>query len=420
MTVRLTETAISKAIREAGEKGRKDLSDAALPGLRLRVTPNGVSTWALACRDVDGRMRRFQIGAYPAIGISDARELARGLRVKIRSGADPIAEGRRRRAITRNAAEGVGTLRHLLDLYGGPAPLPKRKATQRPTEGAKVTPIGPGVGQKSWPVARGRIDRVFKSLLGRPLDALRSADLQMVADAYAAKQIAASAVRCLRPVLKWGAARDYVASATATLKPPAQVQRRERVLTRAELKALLLHLQNTENPYRRAMCFMLLTLARREEVGGAKWRDIDLIAGHWRLPKTKNGLDHVVPLSDQAMDLMRAIGPKKGDALVFASRTGGLLCNWDRESKSLMKASGTQDWTRHDLRRTGATLLGELGVEPHVIESALNHALIGSQIGAVYNRARYRPAVSRALQMLGAHLEEIAGGDAKVIQLKAG
>ena len=420
MTVRLTETAISKAVREAGEKGRKDLSDAALPGLRLRVTPNGVATWALACRDADGRMRRFQIGAYPAIGVSEARELARGLRVKIRGGADPIAEGRRRRAITRAAAEGVGTLRHLLDLYGGPAPLPKRNAAQRQTEGAKVTPIGPGVGQKSWPVARGRIDRVFKSLLGRPLEALRSADLQMVADAYAAKQIAASAVRCLRPVLKWGAARDYVSGATALLKPPVQVQRRERVLTRAELKALLPFLQDTENSYRRAMFFMLLTLARREEVGGAKWRDIDLISGHWRLPKTKNGLDHVVPLSGQAMDLLRAIGPKKGDALVFAGGTGGRLCNWDREAKSLMKASGTSDWTRHDLRRTGATLLGELGVEPHVIESALNHALIGSQIGAVYNRARYRPAVSRALQMLAEHLDAMANGDSKVVPLRAG
>ena len=120
------------------------------------------------------------------------------------------------------------------------------------------------------------------------------------------------------------------------------------------------------------------------------------------------------------MDLLRAIGPKKGDALLFASGTGGRLCNWDRESKSLMKASGTEDWTRHDLRRTGATLLGELGVEPHVIESALNHALIGSQIGAVYNRARYRPAVSRALQMLAVHLQGTADGDAKIVQLRAG
>ena len=58
-TIRLTETAISKAVREAGEKGRNDLCDAGLPGLRLRVTPDGVATWTLACRDVDGRMRRL-------------------------------------------------------------------------------------------------------------------------------------------------------------------------------------------------------------------------------------------------------------------------------------------------------------------------------------------------------------------------
>jgi integrase len=281
-----------------------------------------------------------------------------------------------------------------------------------------VQPIGPGVGQKSWPVGRGRIDRVFKALLGRPLEALRPSDLQMVADAYPAKQIAASAVRCLRPVLKWGAARDYVSGTAADLKPPAVVKRREHVLTREELKALLPHLQETENPYRRAMFFMLLTLARREEVAGALWRDVDLTAGLWRLPKTKNGLDHVIPLSDQALDLLHSIGAKKGDTLIFASSTGGRLSNWDREAKSLMKASATAGWTRHDLRRTGATLLGEMGVEPHVIESALNHALIGSQIGAVYNRARYRPAVGRALQMLAEHLAGVAGVSATVIPLK--
>ncbi len=65
MTVRPTETAIGKAIREAPETGRKDLADAGCPGLRLRVTPAGAATWALACRDRLGRMRRFPNEGQP-------------------------------------------------------------------------------------------------------------------------------------------------------------------------------------------------------------------------------------------------------------------------------------------------------------------------------------------------------------------
>jgi hypothetical protein len=97
MPVRLTEMAITKAIKEAAEKGRRDISDAGLPGLRRRMTANGTATWVLARRDADGRMRRCQVGTYPKIGVSWARDEARGLRVNVRSGVDPIAEGRRQR-----------------------------------------------------------------------------------------------------------------------------------------------------------------------------------------------------------------------------------------------------------------------------------------------------------------------------------
>ncbi len=95
-----------------------------------------------------------------------------------------------------------------------------------------------------------------------------------------------------------------------------------------------------------------------------------------------------------------------------ASRGGdGRLVNWDRETKRLMEETGTAGWTRHDLRRTGATLLGEMGVEPHVIEAALNHVAIHSRLAATYNRARYLPAVRDALQLLADRLDAIGAGD---------
>ena len=279
-----------------------------------------------------------------------------------------------------------------------------------------MKPIGPGAGLKSWLTGRARIERVFRKLLSRPLENLRAADLQMEADAYPSAQIAASAVRCVRPVIKWGAGRGYVGEAAAAVKPPAQVRRRDRVLTREELAALLPHL-TPDNPYRAAMRFMVATLARREEVASARWRDVDLQEESLRLPTTKNRLPHTIPLSRQAMDLLQSIGPGMPEALIFAARGGGRLANWDRETKAVMKASGTTGWTRHDLRRTGATMLGELGVDPHVIEAALNHAAIHSSLATLYNASRYRPQVRAALQLLADRLDGIAAGGAEVVQL---
>lgn len=68
MPVRLTETAISKAIRDVSSAGaRRDLADAGCPGLRLRLTPAGGKSWFLACRDRLGRMRRFPPLAFHAL-----------------------------------------------------------------------------------------------------------------------------------------------------------------------------------------------------------------------------------------------------------------------------------------------------------------------------------------------------------------
>jgi hypothetical protein len=118
MPVRLTETAISKALRDVSESGaRRDLADAGCPGLRLRLTPAGGKSWVLACRDRLGRMRRFLLGSFPDMGVSEARDEARAMHAKVKAGADPVADRRRDRAIGRDAKAGIGTLAAVLDIY---------------------------------------------------------------------------------------------------------------------------------------------------------------------------------------------------------------------------------------------------------------------------------------------------------------
>ena len=411
MPVNLTDTAIKNAAKKVAKTGKRlDVSDASLPGLRLRLTPANLDplsgTWVLACRDQLGGMRRFQLGKYPTMGLSAARDAARTTRELVRSGADPVAEARRKRAIGRDAREGIGTLTALLNLYGK-------------KEGDKL---------KTWDACRKMIENVFAAHLGKPLATMKLGDLQMTADSHKSQQSAAASVRYLRPVLKWAShtGRNYAALELTLIKPPATVKRRDRILSDEELVKLLPALKASNRPYAIAMRFMLLTLARREEVGAARWGEVDLDSGTWTIPKTKNKQPHVVPLSRQAADLLKSLLPTdkegnptipKPDVLLFATQTGNALGNWDRETKAIMKASGTEKWTRHDLRRTGATILGNMGELPDIIEAALNHVAIRSQLAATYNRSRYRPQVALALQRLADALDGIEVGAAKVVQL---
>jgi integrase len=428
MPTAITETSVARALKDAKDlKRRRDLSDKGCPGLRLRVTPAGSRTWVLACRDRGGRMRRFMLGSWEQIGLADARTKARALHMTVKAdGADPTAEKRAERARAAEAREGIGTLAALLDLYGR-------------TKGSKL---------RSWPDSRKRIDVVLHPLLTRPVADLKLGEVQLAVDTYSSPKSAAFVVRSVRPVLKWASApgRAYLAAKLVGLVPPAEgaVERRKRILTREELRAVLPVLRAPDNPYAAALRFMLLTMCRRQEAAAAVWRNVDLDARTWTIPATKNGEPHVVPLSRQAVALLRSRLPDGPDgeptkpapgALIFATSTGAMLGNWDRETKRIIIASGlatehdkTGDvtmldgsaiWTRHDLRRTGATMLGEMGELPDIIEAALNHTSIRSPLAATYNRSRYRPQVAAGLQRLADALDGIQTGAGAVVPLRA-
>jgi integrase len=275
---------------------------------------------------------------------------------------------------------------------------------------------------KSWADSRKRVEVVFSRLLDKPVSTMTVGDLQLAADAYPFPQSASFAVRSLRPALKWAAqpGRSYLDKALTEITQPTPPTPRQRVLSHAELASILPVLRQSTRPHAKAMRFVAMTLARREEVCDATWREVDLSAGTWTLPgtRTKNGQPHIVPLSRQAISLLRGLGPGKPDAVVFATSAHSSLGNWDREQKRIHTKSKTTGWHRHDLRRTGATLLGELGTPPHIVEAALNHVAIHSALASTYNRYRYGPEVADALQRLADILDTIETGGAEVIQIR--
>src|SRR5262245_45154746 len=178
---------------------------------------------------------------------------------------------------------------------------------------------------------------------------------------------------------------------------------------------------------------MLWTAARLDEVCSATWHEIDVATGNWTIAaggrkdtrsrarkKHAPAQPHVIPLPRQAILMLTEMRQRDrtGGDLVFANTRGGKLDNWDRWSKMIYQQTGTSGWTRHDLRRTCATLAAELGAAPHIVSILLGHKNPGNnQLLGIYNKSRYRPEHAQALQLVADHLELIETGRDNVIAL---
>jgi integrase len=248
---------------------------------------------------------------------------------------------------------------------------------------------------------------------------IERAELQLIADGWRSAATASLAIRILRPCLKWAERRGLVREGVANLEQLVRARKRERVVTTDELKAVWPHLQGQHG---NVIKLLLLTGCRLNEAAGMSAGEVT--GDIWTIPATraKNGRARAVPLSLQALDLLRAVGTADEntlgpDALVFPSKRSGVLSNWDRETKRLHVLSGTSGWHRHDLRRAVATLLGDLGFAPHVVSVVLGHAHTADGATAVYARSRYQREHREALQALANEIDRLVTGGDNVVRL---
>jgi integrase len=181
---------------------------------------------------------------------------------------------------------------------------------------------------------------------------------------------------------------------------------RERVLTRDELTALCGALG--DDPFSDIVRLLLLTGQRRNEIGKLQWSEIDLGREMIVLSpaRTKNSRTHELPLSTQALAILAHQPRRNSTAFVFGERSG--FNDWAGAKAKLDQRAGIADWKIHDLRRSTATYMGELGVLPHVIEQTLNH-VSGHKAGVAgtYNRSKMIDAVRQGLQAWADWLDRI-------------
>ena len=161
-----------------------------------------------------------------------------------------------------------------------------------------------------------------------------------------------------------------------------------------------------DNDYGRIVQLLILTGCRREEIGSLEWSEIDTVNRKITLPpsRTKNNQEHVVPLSDAALAIIESI-PRRDRVHVFGISPRGYI-GWSKGKTNIDKVTNLKTpWTIHDLRRTCATGMANLGVLPHVIEAVLNH-ISGHKggIAGVYNRSTYASEKRAALELWASHL----------------
>lgn len=399
--MRLTQKTFNSATLPTGVTD-KIFFDDALPGFGLRIREGGKRTWIAQYR-AGATQRRVTLGTVETLDADAARKAARDVLAKVHLGQDPQAEKiEARKPKPKELTVGDAIERYLQlaeqklkpsTYYGVDLHLRKHwkalhihelRKVERRHVAAELGKIATSSGPVGANRSRAALSSLFTWAIGEGL-----------ADA--------------NPVIGTNKATDEIA--------------RDRVLTDEELG--LIWRYAGDGDYGAIVRLLALTGQRREEVGGMLWSELDLEGGMWRIgaERTKNARPHEVPLSPAAVSILRGLNRREGRDLVFGAGDGS-FSGWSkgksgldgRMTKALRQtddAAKLTPWRLHDLRRTCATRMADLGILPHVIEAVLNH-VSGSRAGVagVYNRSTYAAEKRAALDLWSGHVARLIEGTA--------
>jgi integrase len=395
-------TAKAVSVLQRLPEGKRDIIyfDEQMPGfgLRLRAGAKGAVLRSWVCQfKRGGRSRRMLLGQAAILSAAAAREQARKILGRVANGEDPAADRAERR--DRDAL----TLRSIVGEYLAAKKAKVRSKTLRElTRYLTATPY-------------------FGPLFTLPLDALGKKDIaaRLVAIERQSGEVTASHARAaLNGLFTWALTMGLCESnpLVGVVKPQGS-QGRDRVLTDAELVSIW-RAAGDGGEYGKIARLLILTACRRQEIGSMRWSELDAGRGVWVIPfeRTKNKRPHALPLPSAAWDIVNAMPNLVDRDYLFGVRAEGFADWGDSKAAFDKKLSDMAAWTLHDLRRTAATRMADIGIAPHIIEAALNH-FSGHRRGVagIYNRSSYGNEMRAALALWADHVRALAAGDARKI-----
>jgi integrase len=408
-------------------KMRAEFRDLHVRGLELRVTREGIKTWAFRYRRMsDGKKRTFTLGRYPTMSVEEARIRAQEERARIARGSDP-ASG----VLERKLAPTFGEITAAWQASHAEA---NRSARVRKDDSSMLARyILPAIGDmKASDVSR----RELSMMLNQAKSATdgRKGHAKDGSHARRLTHRPNRVFELTRAITRWAVAEGLLTNdPTHGMKRPIKREApRERELSPQEIARFwsgLDELRISEG-LRIALKLALVTAQRIGEVVGIQKREVTLegSAPIWVLPRgrSKNNETTRIPLSPLAVSLIRDALKLSGDSQwLFPSPKGDGPIKAPAASVGIFRGRarlGLDDFRVHDLRRTAATRMAEMGISPHTISLILNHmsARRSTITGKVYVQYSYDREKRIALEAWANRLEEIVvGARGGVVPLRA-
>ncbi len=353
-------------------------------GLCLRVYASGRKVWFLPYRNEAGRFRRLKLGTYPALGLKQARSLARSRRGEVEQGADPQADRMRGR-------EGEASFARLAALYmDSHAKAKKRswKEDQRILE-KDLLPV--------WK------DRPAESITRREIAELVERIARRGAPIMANRTLA-----LIGKICAFGVEREFLEhNPRVGLSMPSKERPRDRTLSMEEIKALWRELDRL--PLLMASIFRVLLLTGQRSAPVMQMKKADIEGDIWTIPGTvmKSHHEHRVFFSSQCLEVLdRCRNEAPESAWMFPSlkKEDAPICAMGKALARVRSLCGFQ-FTRHDLRRTCATHLSRLGCPRHLLTQVLDHA--DGSVTSIYDRYSYDEELREWMGRWGREVERV-------------
>lgn len=378
MKTHLTKRAVDST--KAPATGRTKVYDDILVGFGLVVHASGKKSFFVEYGPAEQR-RRMTLGAYGPLTVEAARELATAKLAEVSAGGDPLTE--------RERLANIPTFSKWRDEYM----VEVRRRKKRPDHDERYLTWA----AESWPSQR--LDQITRR------DVKAAMEVVAKRGQTTANRWLASVRACLQAAVKDEVISENPAS---LIKPFRESIPRSRVLSDDEFGRVVAAFEALPDPFVRAAFVLLMdTGTRKSEVLGAKWNDLDLNEGLWRLPATKSGRPQFVPLSEGTVAYLRGI-ERQGEWLIpgrdSANHRADLRNGW----LDVRKAAAVMDVTIHDLRRTfGLHVARKCGL--HIASKLLRHSDI---------RVTERVYAPLGIDDLRTAVSDMQGERGKVIELQ--
>lgn len=380
------------SIKNAKAKPEKAYKMPDSKGMYLLVQPNGSKYFRFDYK-FDGKRKTLSLGVYPDTGLKAAREKHNKARELLYSGIDPGEQKKADKSAKLNTFERI-TREYLESVSHTVRDITHQKRVRR-------------FELYAFPV-----------IGGIAINSIKSPDVYSVVKPIIAKNQLETAHRVHSDItlaFSYAIAHGYTdydpAQAVGAQIPAQKVKHRAAITEPREIAQLMRDICSYTGTFvvQCAFRFSPLVFQRPGEIRQMEWKDVDLNAKEWRYFVTKTEVQHLVPLSRQALEILEQIRPMTGHGkYVFpSSRNDGRPMS-DNTLRTALRSLGydSEVMTPHGFRSMASTLLNEQGWSPDAIERQLCH-MPKDQVRAAYNRAQYLEERRRMMQAWADYLDSL-------------